>query len=250
MTDVTTPKSNRRFDFKQVLAFLLHPRQGMQRLAAEEKPAWLMPMLIVCVVMLVRVILGGFFQGRAAAMGEMTLPLDWEWWTVEMQNSYMQAQAATQGPVFLYVIPAVLELVKIWFGWFVVGGLLHLASTLLGGRGSMRSVLNLVAWSMLAFAARDLLRVVYILIAQHQVVSPGLSGFATAAFLSQILANLDIFFIWFAILLGLGLSITDNLPVKKAAAAVVVVLLVVLLAKAGVGALTSNLSGMMVTRTF
>lgn len=250
MADVATPKTTRRFDFKQVLAFLLHPRQGMQRLAAEEKPTWLTPMLIVCALMLVRVILGGFFQARAAAMGEMILPADWEWWTTDMQNSYMQAQAATQGPVFVYVIPAVMELAKIWLGWFVVGGLLHLASTLLGGRGSMRSVLNLVGWSLLAFAARDLLRVVYILIAQHQVTSPGLSGFATAAFVSQILANLDIFFIWFAILLGLGLSITDSLPLKKAAAAVVVVLLVVVLAKAGLGALTSNLSGMMITRTF
>ncbi len=250
MTDLATPKANRRFDFKQVLAFLIHPRQGMQRLAAEEKPAWLMPMLIICVFMLLRVVVGGFFQARAAAMGEVTLPADWEWWTTDMQESYMQAQAATQGPVFVYIIPAVLELVKVWFGWFAVGGLLHLASTLLGGRGTMRSVLNLVSWSMLALAARDLLRVVYILIAQHQLTSPGLSGFATATFLSQILANVDIFFIWFAVLLGLGLSVIDSLPLKKAVIAVVVVLVVIVLLKAGASTLTANLGGLMVTRTF
>jgi hypothetical protein len=251
MTDVAPSKENsRRFDLKQVLAFLIHPRQELQRLAAEDKPAWLMPMLIVCAAMLLRIILGGFFQARAAAMGEVTLPADWQWWTTEMQNNYMQAQQATQGPVFVYIIPAVMELVKIWLGWFVVSGLLHLASTLLGGRGSMRSVLNLTAWCLLAFAVRDLLRVVFILIAQHPVVSPGLSGFATAAFVSQLLANLDLFFIWFAILLGMGLGISDALPLKKAVAAVAVVLVVVVLAKAGLGTLTSNLSGMMITRTF
>lgn len=251
MTDaVNSPGSSRRFDFKQIFAFLIHPRQGMQRLAEAEKPVWLMPMLVVCAAMLLRVIVGGFFQARAAAMGEMTLPADWQWWSTDMQDSYLQAQAATQGPVFVYVIPAVLELVKVWLGWFLVGGLLHLGSTLFGGRGSMRSVLNLVAWSLLALAARDLLRVVYMVIAQHKIASAGLSGFATGTFLIQVLTNVDIFFVWFAVLLGMGLSILDNLPLKKAAAAVVVVLLAVVLLKAGFGTLTADLSGMMITRTF
>jgi len=247
MTDEVRSTKNRRFDFKQVLAFLLHPRQ---ELAAEEKAVWLMPLLVVCVFMLLRVVAGGFFEARAAALGQVALPADWEWWSTDMQESYMQAQAATQGPVFVYIIPAVMELIKIWLGWLVVSGLLHLASTLLGGRGSMRSVQNLVAWSMLAFAARDLLRLGFILIAQHPVVSAGLSGFATGAFLRQVLVNADVFFVWFAVLLGLGLATMDSLPVKKSVAAVVVVLLVVVLAKAGLGALTSGLGGMSVTRIF
>ncbi len=108
--------------FKQAAAFLLHPRQGIRKLAAEQKPKWLAPMLVVCAAMLLRVVVGGFFQARATAMGQVNLPPDWQWWTPDMQNNYMQAQQATQGPAFVYLIPAVLELCKIWLGWFAVGG--------------------------------------------------------------------------------------------------------------------------------
>ncbi len=79
---------------------------------------------------------------------------------------------------------------------------------------------------------------------------PGLSGFATTTFLSELLANLDIFILWTAYLLGMGISEMDSLPIMKAALAVAVVLLGVVLVKAGLGTLTANLSGMMVTRTF
>ena len=36
-----------RFDIKQLLTFIFQPKRGMARLAAEEKPVWLMPMLVV-----------------------------------------------------------------------------------------------------------------------------------------------------------------------------------------------------------
>lgn len=250
-TPTPTPISNpRRFGLKQIPAFLIHPRQGMQHLAAEEKPASLTPMLVLSVMFLLRTIVSGYLQARASAMGQSALPADWQWWTPDMQNNYMQAMQATQGPVFVYIIPAVIGLAKLWLGWLIVGGLLHLASTLLGGRGSMRSVLNLVAWACLPFALRDLLRVVFMLIAQHPILSPGLSGFVGVLFLSKVLASVDLFFVWFAILLGVGLRVADNLPVGKAIAGVAIVLLLVLLVQGGLGTLSASLGGMMITRPF
>ena len=248
MTD--TPPNPRRFDFKQILAFLIHPRQGVERLAAEEKPAWLMPMLVLSIMFLLRTVVSGYLQAQAAAMGQAALPPDWQWWTPDMQNNYMQAMQATQGAVFVYIIPAVTGLAKLWLGWLIVGGLLHLASTLFGGRGSMRSVLNLAAWACLPFALRDLLRVAFMLIAQHPIASPGLSGFGSILFLSKVLASVDMFFVWFAILLAMGLRVTDNLPAGKAAAGVASVLLIVLLVQGGLGTLSASLGGMMITRPF
>jgi hypothetical protein len=248
---MTDSNSNlRHFDLKKLPAFIIHPRQGVERLAAEEKTAWLMPMLVLSIMFLLRTIVSGVLQARASAMGQAALPADWQWWTPDMQNNYMQAIQATQGPVFIYIIPAVTGLAKLWLGWFIVGGLLHLASTLLGGRGSMRSVLNLAAWASLPFALRDLLRVVFMLIAQHPIASPGLSGFGGILFLSKVLASVDVFFVWFAILLGMGLCVTDNLPAGKAAAGVVIVLLLLLLVQGGLGTLTASLGGMMITRPF
>lgn len=250
MTGPTSFAPARRFEFKSLFAFLLHPHQGVERLAGGEKSAWMMPMLVLSILFLLRTIVSGYLQAHAAALGQPSLPADWQYWTPVMQNNYMQAIQATQGPVFVYIIPAVTGLVRLWLGWFIVGGLLHLASTLLGGRGSMRSVLNLVAWACLPFALRDLLRVVFMLIAQHPIASPGLSGFAGVLFLSKMLASVDVFFIWFAILLGLGLCVTDSLPAGKAAAGVAIVLLLVLLVQGGLGTLGATLGGMMIIRPF
>jgi ABC-type polysaccharide/polyol phosphate export permease len=82
------------------------------------------------------------------------------------------------------------------------------------------------------------------LIARHVIISPGLSGFAgSAVFLAKILSQLDIFFVWNAILLVMGFGIADGLPKNKAIIGVVVVLLLLLLALAGMGTLISNLGG-------
>lgn len=252
MTDTTLSVSPtvRRFDFKRLLTFLFQPRQGIARLAAEEKPVWLMPMLVISLFFLVRIVVNGYFQAQANAMGQVTLPPDWQYWSPEMQNNYMQAQQAQQGPVFVYIIPAVLGLAKIWLAWMIVGGLTHLTSTLFGGRGKMVSALNLVAWACLPFVLRDILRVVFMLIAHHAIISPGLSGLVTAPFLVKLLSGVDLFFLWFAALLAVGIHKADNLPLGKAIASVAIVLVVALAAQAGVGTLVSKLSGLSVTRMF
>jgi Yip1 domain len=247
---VEATRNTRLSDLKNIPAFLIHPRRGVERMATEEKAAWPMPLLVISIMFLLRTIVSGYLQARASSMGQTTLPADWQWWTADMQNNYMQAIQATQGPVFVYIIPAVIGLVKIWLGGLVLSGLLHLASTLLGGRGSMRSVLNLAAWAFLPFALRDVLRVGFMLITRHLIISPGLSGFGGGIFLSKVLASVDVFFIWFAILLVMGLRVADILPGVKAIVVVVIVLLLVLLVQGGLGTLSANLGGMIITRPF
>ena len=168
-----------------------------------------------------------------------------------MQNNYMQAQQATQGPAFMYIIPMVGSLTGLWLGWLVLAGLLHLGSTLFGGRGSMQGALNVVAFSSLPFALRDLLRVVYMLASSHAITSPGLSGFAASAGLvSQLLRYMDIFLIWNIILLVIGFSISDGLTRGKAFVSVLIVMTIVLLAQAGIGLIGSSLGGSAIQRPF
>jgi hypothetical protein len=82
------------------------------------------------------------------------------------------------------------------------------------------------------------------LLAGHAIVSPGLSGFAGGSvFLAKILSQVDIFYIWSAVLLIIGFGIADGLPKNKAIIGVTAVLLLILLALAGTGALLSNLGG-------
>lgn len=252
MTDITLDqRPARRFDLPRVQAMFFHPRRGFQEMASESRATWLTPMLLLSLTAILVVVVAGYLKSRAAMMGEIPLPPDWEFWTPEMQNNYMQAQQATQGPVFNYVMPMVGSLTGLWVGWLLLAGLLHFGSTLLGGRGSMQSALNIVAWASLPFAVRDILRIVFMLAAGHPIVSPGLSGFLTTpGFLTQLVTRLDIFLIWHLILLIIGFSLTDGLPRAKAVTGVVVVVLLVLFAQAGLGTLTSSFGGLAVQRPF
>ena len=252
MTDITLDqRPPRRFDLPRAQAMLFRPRRGFQEMASESRATWSTPMLILTLTAILVVIVAGYLKSRAALMGEIPLPPDWQFWTPEMQENYMRAQQATQGPVFLYIMPMVGSLTGLWLGWLLLAALLHFGSTLLGGRGSMQSALNIVAWASLPFVVRDLLRIIFMLSAGHAILSPGLSGFAsTAGFVSQLLTRVDIFLIWQVILLIVGLGITDNLPRTKAVTGVVIVMLLVLLAQAGLGALTSGLGGTAVQRPF
>ena len=246
----TTSTPVRRFDVPRIFAVFLNPRAAFSEMASETRATWFTPMLVLSLTAILAVATTGFFKTRAAMMGEITLPPDWQWWTPDMQNNYMQAQQATQGPVFMYIMPLIGSLTGLWLGWLVLAGLLHLGSTLFGGRGSMQNALNIVGWGSLPFALRDLLRVAYMFLSQHTIISPSLSGFATSTFFAQLLGRVDLFLVWNVILLVVGFAIVDGLPRGKSFANVFIVTLLVLLVQAGVGTLTSGMGGAAVQRPF
>ena len=252
MTDTKIDqRPTRRFDPARILSVLLRPRQAFTEMASEARATWLTPMLVLSVMATLAVIVSGYLKTRAAMMGEIPLPPDWQYWTPDMQNNYMQAQQATQGSTFMYVIPFVGAMAALWLGWLVLAGLLHLGSTLFGGRGSMQSALNVVAWASLPFAIRDILRVVFMLVSGHAIVSPGLSGFSSSAGLvSQLLSRTDIFLVWNIVLFVIGFSVLDGLPRGKAFVGVAIVMLIVLFAQAGLGTIGSGLGGSVVQRPY
>lgn len=242
MTESTPSTPAKKLDFARIFPTIFQPQRTFTEIAGESGASWQTPMLALSVSATLAVFVSGYFKARAAMMGEVQLPPDWEYWTPDMQNNFMQAQQATQSPVFVYIIPLVLSLVGLWLGWLILSGLLHLGSTLLGGRGSMRSALSVAGWASLPFLVRDLLRIVFVLLVGHVIVSPGLSGFANGTiFLAKILEQVDIFFVWNVILLVIGFSLADGLPKNKATVGVLAVVLILLLALAGAGAATSSL---------
>jgi hypothetical protein len=252
MTDITlNQRSTRRFDFARLRDILFHPRRAFQALSSEPRATWLTPMLVLTITAILVVLVAGYLKSQAALTGETPLPRDWQYWTPEMQDNYMRAQQATQGPVFMYVIPLVGSLTGLWLGWLLLAALLHFGSTLVGGRGSMQSALNIVAWASLPFVVRDILRIVFMLSAGHAITSPGLSGFSSSTgFVAQLLTRADIFLIWNVILLVIGFAIADGLPRGKAVTGILVVVLIVLLAQAGLGTLSSGFGGLAVQRPF
>jgi hypothetical protein len=237
--------------FQRLFRALFRPRLFF----GSDPAQWGLPMLVLSLTLAAQTITAGYLRAQAAAMGEMPLPPDWQWWSPEMQNNYMQAQQATQGPVFVYVMPLVGALTGLWFGWLIVSGLLHLVSTLLGGRGTMASAMGVVAWASLPFALRDILRIVFMLSAGRVISSPGFSGFVSGSeplmiFAGQALSLVDLFFIWYVVLTAIGLKSKDNLSGGKATLGAAGVLVLILLAQAGLGMLGQTLGGMLITRPF
>ncbi|MEW5941389.1 MAG: Yip1 family protein [Chloroflexota bacterium] len=231
-----------RFNLARLFAILFRPRRAFGEIAGEGKPSWVTPLIVASLAAILVVVVGGYVKSRAAMQGEVELPPDWQYWSPDMQEQYMQGQQMTQSPAFLYVVPAAGALIGLWLGWLILGGLLHLGSTLAGGRGSMGGTLTITAWAGAPFIVRDLLRAVFVLASGHAIRAAGLSGFAEGmGMITQLLARADLFVVWNAILLILGFRIVDNLPAGKAAGAVLAVLILVMLAQAGIASFGANL---------
>jgi Yip1-like protein len=250
---VQTPAKRNQLAWLRGLFF--SPRSTFAGVNAAGERSWLVPMLVLSATALVYVLARGWVGAHLAAMGETPLPADWQYWTPEMQNQYMQAQQATQGPVFLYVIPGLGALTALWLLWVLVGSLLRLTLTLLGGHNSA-AAMNVAAWAGLPFALRDLLRTAYVLINQHTITSAGLSGFVTAPggggvlFAQKLLIFADIFTLWYIVLLVIGVRAGNSISLGRAVAAVLIVVLIVFAARAGLALLSSRAGGLMITRPF
>ncbi|MBI3160771.1 MAG: YIP1 family protein [Chloroflexi bacterium] len=195
---------------RRLWSLFIQPRQTLGEVTTDEKPNWLVPLLILSATSAIAVVANGLIRRQIALAGEIALPPDFQWYTPEQQAQYMQAAQSINGPVFLFVLPLLAALLKLWLGWLVVGGLLHLGLTLMGGRGAGGQALNLAAWASLPFGLRDLLRAVVVLGSRSLIDAPGLAGFVPAgegfglSFLAALLGMTDLFLIWHVVLLILG----------------------------------------------
>ena len=255
MTDVSIVQS-KRFNFAWVPEMLFHPRHCFQRLVSFTNPLWLTPLLILSFAVCINVFLVGRIKNQAALLGEITYPPDFQYYTPEQQAQYTQAIQSTQGPVFTYVLPIFVAISGVWIGWLILGGLIHLITTLLGGRGSIGLSMNIVAWASLPLAVRVFVQIIYLLITHKLISNPGLSGFSQVGdsglplYLSQILALIDIYLIWQIMLLILGVRISTGLNPTKSIFGVILTALIILLIQSGISYLGSALGNLNITRPF
>jgi len=234
-----------RFTFPNILGQIAGARRGS---------TWQVPLLLLTVTGLVLVFVTGWLQGLNPPAPELSP--DFQYLSPEQQTQMMQALQMRQGPVFRYVFPALTAILGVWIGWLLVGGLLHLLMTLQGGRGDASPALNLVAWSSLPYAVRDLVQTIYLVITHKLIASPGLSGFIAAEaiganlFLAKVLALVDLYLLWRLILMTLGAKAATGLSTGKAFTSALISLLIVLLLQVGLGYLGSTLGSLSIVRMF
>jgi len=252
MTDTALPalETPGRFQFGWIFPALFRPRRTFARIVEQEGGVWLTPMLLIVIFALLQALVAGMVQRPASA--NVTPPPGFESWTPEQQQQFFQAQQTSSGFGLLgTLLNAVGAVFGVLLRWVFTFGLLHLSLTLLGGQGSLRNALNIVAWAGLPFAVRDVVRLIAMLVTQAPIAYPGLSGFAPtdggglSLFLAELLKRIDLYFVWYILLIVLGVTASAKLSRFKALGAVLVTILLVLLLQSLPGFLMVQLSQLM-----
>jgi hypothetical protein len=250
------PQAPRRWHFELVWPVLRHPRQSLPAIAASAQALWLTPLLLLSALAILQVLVAMPMRQAAAASTMVDLPPDFQYLTPDQQAQFQSSLSASGGPMFTLVFPGLAALGRVWLGWLVVAAILHLALTLFGGRATMSSILNRVAWAGLPLALQSAIRIVAQVMAQRLIATPGLAGFAPAgdgwgaALAAQVLAQIDIFLIWVVVLLFLSLRAQDDPGASKAWTAVLVTLVLALILGSLPGLLASRLGGLTIVRPF
>lgn len=246
----------RRWRLDWVWPTLFRPGQNFKRIVDSGRSVAFTPLALLILTTLIRLIITGYLKKLAADSGQLSLPPNFEYFTPEQQAAWQQASTATNSWVFLYLLPAVTGILSILGAWLVVGGLVHLIMTLLGGRGSSQQVLNVNAWAMLPFAIRDLVRAAAMLSSNQLLTGLGLTGFAPAGegnlylYLAALFGLIDIYLIWYIILLGVGVGYSENLPAGKSWTAISLTMLALFLLRGLPALILAQFSNLTIIRPF
>lgn len=256
MTTTINEDLPRRFYFNWIPELFTQPKSAFIKFISRSGNVWFTPILILSITAIGRELANGWIKQQAALMGEITLPADFQFYTPEQQAQFMQAIQSTQSPIFMYILPIIAALFGLWIGWIITGSAIHLIQTLFGGRTEISSILIVVAWASLPFFIRDVVRIGYMLITKDQIQFPGLSGFipvgseGASLYLSKLLAKIDIYVIWYVVLLIIGIRIASNISLGKTTLGVISTVFVILAVEALFAYLISSLSGLTIIRPY
>jgi len=249
---------NGRWRFDWLLPALFQPRRTFARIAAAETAVWQTPILILILTGLIRTLVNGSVKAAAnlAAANSGAPPPGFEYYTPEQQAQLQQAMAATSGPVFTYLLPSVVAVIGIYLGWLILGWVIHLGLTLMGGRGSSRQALNIVAWTLLPFAIRDVVRIAAMWTTGQPLTALGLSGFApvgegtSTIYLTALLSFVDIYLLWHILLLLIGVRAAEPISRAKAWSVALFTVIAFLLIRALPALIAAQFDGLTVVRPF
>jgi hypothetical protein len=246
----------RHWRWDWLIPIIFFPRRIFKQITSQTVSVWQVPIIIFLIAALLEVFAAGSVRQKATALGEFTPPPGFEYYSVEQQDQYRQVMGTTTSNAFIYGIPALLAITRVIAVWLLMGGLLHLIMTLLGGRGDTGSMMNVVAWAALPLAIRSFIRAMYIYFSGSIINSPGFSGLLSNTgsnwnlFLSAFLTTIDIFIIWHAVLLMIGVRQGTQLSIPKVIFGVVFTLLLILLIQALISFGLAKIGGLTIIRPY
>lgn len=253
---LTIQKPSRRINIDLVSLLFFRPRKAFKEITSQTTSFWTTPLLILSIIAIAHAIVAGVIKQEAALTGQISLPPNFQYYSPEQQAQFQQALTATQSPVFFYILPAFSSFAGVWLRWLLVGGLVHLALTLIGGRGATSSAMNIVAWASLPFAIRYGVRIIYMLVSGQLISHSGLSGFVPNVddgwgnYWFSFLALIDLYVIWHIFLIGVGVMAADGLTPTKIFTTTALVIFLVLSLQALLSHLITQLGNLTIVRPF
>ena len=226
----------------------IKPHSTLARVNTQETSTWLAPMVILAVMVLIAVVVAAPIK-RVNIQTGATIPPDFQWWSQERQQQFLQAQQNLTSPTFMYLFPLITGLAGYLLFWVLCSSLLYLSLTLAGSRTTNQKVSNLIAWAMIPFALRELVKVIVIISSKKLVEDPGLSYLIASdatgimAWLRGILGQVDFYGMLFVIFLFVGAIPLSGLRTNKAVLATAVALILVLVLVGIPSVVSAALSG-------
>ena len=247
-------QQKRLFHLNWLSKIILKPKLVFNQLIHHTN-SWFTPMLILSIAILLHSLANGWVNQQAALSGEILTPPDFQYWSPEQQEQFFQSQQVRQGPVFLYIIPTIWNITLTWIGWLLVSGILHLALTMIGGRGETNVSAAIVAWASVPFILRSVIRAIYTFTSRQLIDAPGLSGFIDSAsnsqiFLSNFLSLVDIYLLWYITLMILGVKICTGISTGKSITSVITIIGLTLLFQTLIGYFSYQISSITIIRPF
>jgi len=240
----------------------LRPRRALLAIAEGPGWLWLVPVLLALALVTARVFVSAPLVAQAQRAKTQVM--------IEANLSNMPEDTrstlppeATQVPeppkAFTLGIPLMLGLGGIVLGWLVRAGVLQVVSMALGGRQGFGVVYRVSAWASFPLILRDAVQTIYVMVSHTTIDHPGLSGLLPAkpaaagglpgmmsaarpTVSTIMLGRIDLYTIWYLILLGIAVIAAGKLSRGKAAV-VVGSYALLSLATGLVTLLTSGLSG-------
>lgn len=242
-------REKRNHHWAWIPRIFVKPRSTLARVNTQETSTWLAPMLILAVMVLLAVLVAAPIK-RVNIQTGATIPDDFQWWSQDRQQQFLQAQQNLTSPTFMYLFPLLTGLAGYLLFWVLCSSLLYLSLTLAGSRTTNQKVSNLIAWAMLPFALRELVKVIVIIGSKALIEDTGLSYLIASdatgvmAWLRGILGQVDFYGLLFVVFLFLGSVQLSGLRTNKAVLATTVSLVLVLALVGIPSVISTALSGM------
>jgi hypothetical protein len=241
-----------------VVDLCLHPRRAMTALAAHPGRRWVWPLLALVVVTACATLAGtaqSQAYSREVAMVQVQRAMKDNPEMMGDQSAEVTVGRMTSGSTGAVMtgIGVIGGVVGVVVGILVAAAVLHFVGTVLGGQQTYTQMLAVSSWAHAPFVLREILRTGAHLLGHWDPNPQGLAGLVACSplaedchpsYLQPVLAQIEVWNVWYWVLLGVAVAVVCHVSWRKVVVALVVLVgLQVALGLVGVAA-GRTMSGM------